>query len=69
MEMLTEITKIAWGAILDIFSDRVYVISGQPGTITYECETNFNEKNIETVIFEPEFLEAKKKILKALENK
>lgn len=35
MEMLTEITKIAWGAILDIFSDRVYVISGQPGTITY----------------------------------
>lgn len=52
-----------------ILADRVYVISGQPGTITYECETNFNEKNIETVIFEPEFLEAKKKLLKALENK
>ena len=66
--------RVGWSSLLIthdvdealILADRVYVISGQPGTITYECQTNFNEKDIEKVVFEPEFLEAKMKLLDAL---
>lgn len=52
-----------------ILCDRVYVISGQPGTIIYELDIDFTSNNIEEVIFEPSFLEAKKKILNALDGK
>lgn len=68
--------KVGWSSLLIthdvdealILGDRVYVISGQPGTITYELETNFKIYDIEEVIFESEFLEAKKKLLNALET-
>jgi len=68
--------KVGWSSLLIthdvdealILGDRVYVISGQPGTITYELETNFKIEDIEEVIFESEFLEAKKKLLNALEK-
>jgi len=68
--------KVGWSSLLIthdvdealILGDRVYVISGQPGTITYELETNFKIDDIEEVIFESEFLEAKKKLLNALEK-
>lgn len=68
--------RLGWSSLLIthdvdealILADRVYVISGQPGTITHECQTNFSEKNIEEVIFEDEFLAAKKELLEALNN-
>ena len=68
--------EVGWSSLLIthdvdealILGDRVYVISGQPGTITYELETNFKIDDIEEVIFESEFLEAKKKLLNALET-
>lgn len=68
--------KVGWSSLLIthdvdealILGDRVYVISGQPGTITYELETNFKIDDIEEVIFESEFLETKKKLLNALEK-
>ena len=68
--------KVGWSSLLIthdvdealVLGNRVYVISGQPGTITYELETNFKIEDIEEVIFETEFLEAKKKLLNALET-
>lgn len=69
-------TKMGWSSLLIthdvdealILGDRVYVISGQPGTITYELETKFKIEDMEEVIFETEFLEAKKNLLHALET-
>lgn len=69
-------TKMGWSSLLIthdvdealILGDRVYVISGQPGTITYELETKFKIEAMEEVIFETEFLEAKKNLLHALET-
>lgn len=49
-----------------ILSDRIYVINGQPGTITYELEANFKHENVEEVIFEDQFIEAKMRLLVAL---
>jgi len=49
-----------------ILANRVYVIAGQPGTITYELDVDFGSEDVESVIFEPSFLEAKKKLLNAL---
>lgn len=68
--------KMGWSSLLIthdvdealILADRVYVISGQPGKITYELEADFEGKDIEEVIFEPDFLEAKQKLLAALET-
>lgn len=68
--------RLGWSSLLIthdvdealILADRVYVISGQPGTITHECQTNFSEKDIEKVIFEDEFLRVKKELLQALNN-
>lgn len=68
--------RLGWSSLLIthdvdealILADRVYVISGQPGTITHECQTNFSEKDIEKVIFEEEFLRVKKELLQALNN-
>lgn len=68
--------RLSWSSLLIthdvdealILADRVYVISGQPGTITHECQTNFSEKDIEKVIFEEEFLRVKKELLQALNN-
>lgn len=51
-----------------ILADRVYVIAGQPGTIMYELTTDFEIQDIETIIFEDEFLEAKQKLLAALKT-
>lgn len=51
-----------------ILSDRVYVIAGQPGTITYELAADFEGEDIENIIFEQEFLEAKQKLLSALKQ-
>lgn len=51
-----------------ILSDRVYVIAGQPGTMTYELDVDFVTKDIENIIFEPEFLAAKRKLLGALKS-
>ena len=68
--------RLGWSSLLIthdvdealILADRVYVISGQPGSITHECQTNFGEKDIEKVIFEDEFLMAKKELLNALDD-
>lgn len=51
-----------------ILADRVYVIAGQPGTMTYELTTDFPRQDIENIIFEDEFLEAKQKLLAALKT-
>lgn len=51
-----------------ILCDRIYVITGQPGSITYELSVDLKNKHAEERIFEPAFLEAKKKLLRALEE-
>lgn len=51
-----------------ILCDRVYIIAGQPGSIIYELEIDFEETDIEALIFEPAFLEAKQKLLAALDE-
>lgn len=51
-----------------ILSDRIYVINGQPGRITYELAVNFQHQNVEELIFEEQFIEAKKKLLLALKD-
>ncbi len=51
-----------------ILCDRVYVISGKPGTIAFELETNFNRGDLDALIFEPEFLAAKREILQAIQG-
>jgi len=66
--------KLNWSSLLIthdvdealILADRVYVMMGQPGTIAYELDVDFGSENVEEVIFEPSFLEAKKKLLDAL---
>ncbi len=68
--------KVNWSSLLIthdvdealILCDRIYILSGQPGSIIYELEADFDTENIETLIFEPAFLEAKKKLLKAIEG-
>lgn len=67
--------RMGWSSLLithDIdeamlLADRVYVISGQPGTISYELDTSFEIEDIEKVIFEPKFLKAKQQLLDALD--
>lgn len=51
-----------------ILCDRIYVITGQPGLITYELTVDLKNEHAEERIFEPAFLEAKKKLLLALEK-
>lgn len=51
-----------------ILCDRIYVIAGQPGTIIHELEVDFDSQDIETMIFESSFLEAKKELLNALDD-
>lgn len=51
-----------------ILCDRIYVITGQPGSITHELAVNLENKDAKERIFEPAFLEAKKKLLLALEK-
>jgi ABC-type nitrate/sulfonate/bicarbonate transport system ATPase subunit len=66
--------ELAWSSLLIthdvdealILADRVYVLAGQPGTITYELASSFDKQDIESIIFDEEFLEAKKKLLAAL---
>lgn len=66
--------KLDWSSLLIthdvdealILCDRIYVISGQPGQIIYEKEVHFERDDLNEVIFEPDFLEAKKEILKVL---
>lgn len=51
-----------------ILSDRIYVINGQPGRITYELAVDVQHQNVEDIIFENQFLEAKRKLLAALKE-
>lgn len=68
--------KLDWSSLLIthdvdealILCDRIYVITGQPGSITYELSVDLETTEAEKRIFEPAFLEAKKKLLKALEE-
>ncbi len=52
-----------------ILCDRVYVISGTPGTISYELKTDFQLSNSQEIIFEEAFLQAKKELLSVIEAK
>lgn len=49
-----------------ILSNRVYIIKGQPGEITFELPVDFNLYDVEKVIFEPDFIEAKRQLLQEL---
>lgn len=68
--------KLGWSSLLIthdvdealILCDRIYVITGQPGSITYELTVDLKNKHAADRIFEPAFLEAKKKLLLALEK-
>lgn len=68
--------KVGWSSLLIthdvdealILCDRIYIISGQPGTIIHELEVDISTENIDNMIFEPEFLKAKKELLEALEE-
>lgn len=51
-----------------ILCDRIYVISGSPGTIIHKVDVSFENENIEKLIFEPRFLEAKKELLYYLDK-
>lgn len=51
-----------------ILSDKVYVLSGQPGQIIYELKVNFSKQTFDQLIFQPEFLEAKATLLKVLQQ-
>lgn len=66
--------KLEWSSLIIthdvdealILSDRIYVIKGQPGEITYELAVPFDRSDVETLMFEPDFIEAKRKLLKEL---
>lgn len=66
--------RVGWSSLLIthdvdealILCDRVYVISGQPGTIIHSLEVDFASTDLENIIFEPSFLEAKKELLSYL---
>ncbi len=68
--------KLGWSSLLIthdvdealILCDRIYVITGQPGSITYELTVDLQTNEAEKRIFEPAFLDAKKKMLGALEE-
>lgn len=51
-----------------ILADKVYVLSGRPGQVTFELEVDFEKDDFENLIFDPAFLEAKKQLLVALEQ-
>ena len=51
-----------------ILSDRVYIIKGQPGEITFELPVDFKSFDVEKIIFEPEFIEAKRQLLNELKE-
>ncbi|XJS10618.1 ABC transporter ATP-binding protein [Aerococcaceae bacterium WGS1372] len=69
--------KMGWSSLIIthdvdealILSDRIYVINGQPGRITYELAVDFKHQNVEEVIFEEEFIQAKQVLLSALKEK
>ena len=52
-----------------ILCDRVYVISGTPGTISHELKTDFQLSNSQEIIYEEAFLQAKKELLSVIEAK
>lgn len=52
-----------------ILSDKIYVLSGQPGQIIYKLEVDLPKESFEQLIFLPEFLEAKATLLKVLQQK
>lgn len=68
--------RLGWSSLLIthdvdealILCDRIYVITGQPGSITYELTVDLKNEDAKERIFEPAFLEAKKKLLLALEE-
>lgn len=51
-----------------ILSDKVFVLSGQPGEIIYELKVTAPKQNFEELIFQPEFLANKAKLLKVLQQ-
>jgi ABC-type nitrate/sulfonate/bicarbonate transport system ATPase subunit len=68
--------KMGWSSLIIthdvdealILSDRVYIIKGQPGEITFELPVDFKSFDIEKIIFEPEFIEAKRQLLNELKE-
>lgn len=50
-----------------LLADRVYVIAGQPGQIIETLEINLPEADIDTQIFQPEFLAYKRTLLDLLD--
>jgi ABC-type nitrate/sulfonate/bicarbonate transport system ATPase subunit len=69
--------RLGWSSLLIthdvdealILCNRIYVIAGQPGEITHEVKVDVKTADIEHVIFEPAFLDAKKELLDALNMK
>lgn len=49
-----------------ILANRIYIIKGRPGEIVYELPVQFKEQEVKNIIFEPEFIEAKRLLLKEL---
>lgn len=49
-----------------ILSDVVYVIGGKPGQILLELPVNMQKNNFEALVFEPQFLDYKRQLLKVL---
>ena len=68
--------KMGWSSLIIthdvdealILSDRVYIIKGQPGEITFELPVDFKSFDVEKIIFEPEFIEAKRQLLDELKE-
>lgn len=68
--------KLGWSSLLIthdvdealILCDRIYVITGQPGSITHELTVDRKTTAAAERIFEPAFLEAKRELLLALEK-
>lgn len=52
-----------------ILSDRIYVLSGQPGEIIHRIDADFHAKALDEMIFEPSFLQAKKELLVQLDTR
>lgn len=66
--------KMGWSSLLIthdidealILANRIYIIKGRPGEIVYELPVQFKQQEVKNIIFEPEFIEAKRLLLNEL---